>query len=396
MEAMAAKKKGTVESAEKRVAVGIDPSKSALQVSLLTPLTHKPCRQRLSLEPQAVNKLEELLQRHEAVIAIEGSHSVGQLFLLQLQERGHDVREVHPLLSKRFREAISEDHSDQKDADGLALLASWKDDLPMVSFSQEQAIYKRLSRLRTQLVRERSRYLNQLHACLVETYGISYKPLFGDLSAKKALRFFHEYPTINDALADATDIQQRVGPSAWEQLQGAGIWSESIYLSCLRTEVRVLASQILSLKDRVAEVEREMAKLAEAPEVAELLKLPRVGLPTALAIAGNTGDIRRFEGDVNRYVAYAGLAPALYQSGAGGTSGRRRRRYNRYLQHAFMFLAFNMVYAQPLAREYYDRKRLEGKRHWAAIRALARHPCRIVFRALTKLKPPQEVVTSLT
>jgi transposase len=131
--------------------------------------------------------LGEVLAGQQAIIAIEGSHSTGQLFLLELLARKYDVREIQPFVSKRFRQALSDDHTDQKDARGLAQLANWKPDLPPIRFSEEQATCKRLSRLRQQLVGDRTRYANRLHACLSETYGAVYKPLFSDLLANKAL-----------------------------------------------------------------------------------------------------------------------------------------------------------------------------------------------------------------
>jgi transposase len=340
--------------------------------------------------------VEKLVQGHQAVIAMEGSYSTGQLFLLELLERHYDVREIHPMVSKRFREALTEDHTDQTDADGMALMALWKRDLPPVRFSEEQAVCKRLSRLRDRLGRDHTRYLNRLHACLSETYGAGYKRLFQDLSAKKALRFFQQYPTINDAIAGDPDVPLKVGKESWQRLKGAGCWREGSYLKCLRTEVRALAAHILSLQDRISEVEREMAKLPPSPEQSLLLTMPQVGLITAMAVVGNTGDVTRFGGNVHKYVAYCGLAPRRQQSGASESEGRARRRYNRYLKRAYVLLALNQMRINPLAREYYTRKRREGKGHWAALRCLARHLCRIAFRILTTKKTYQELMTKKT
>jgi transposase len=61
----------------------------------------------------------------------------------------------------------------------MPLLAHWKPDLPAVRFSEEQAVCKRLSRLREQVVQDRTRYVNRLHAGLSETYGAGYRQLFG-------------------------------------------------------------------------------------------------------------------------------------------------------------------------------------------------------------------------
>lgn len=126
------------------------------------------------------------------------------------------------------------------------------------------------------------------------------------------------------------------------------------------------------------------AGLVGGAEVARLLTMPQAGLTTAATIVGETAEPSRFGGDVNRYVASCGLAPTVHQSGASGPSGRPRRRYNRHLKRAFLYLALNQVRADPRARAYYQRKRGEGKGHWPARRCLARHLCRIAFRMLSR------------
>jgi len=329
MESTVRNEKSFGDATQRRVAVGIDPSRVALQMSLLSPDGDKPRTKRVVLGPSTVKTVEKLLKGHQAVIAMEGSHSTGKLFLLELLERHYDVREVHPFVSKRFREALTEDHTDEADANGLAFMGLWKRDLPAVRFSEEQAACKLLSRLRDRVGRDHTRYLNRLHACLSETYGASYKSLFRDLSAKKALSFFQQYPTINDAIAGNPSVPLEIGKDSWERLKSAGCWREGTYLRCLRTEVCALAAHILSLQERASGVEQEMRKLPPSQERSLLLTMPQVGLTTAMTIVGNTGDISRFGGNVHKYVAYCGLAPARHQSGASESEGKGRRRYNR-------------------------------------------------------------------
>src|SRR5215813_11864004 len=90
-----------------RVAVGIDPSRAALQIALLSPRGDERRERRVPLGPAAVDVLGEVLAGQQAVIAIEGSHSTGQLFLLELLARKYDVREIQPFVSKRFRRALT-------------------------------------------------------------------------------------------------------------------------------------------------------------------------------------------------------------------------------------------------------------------------------------------------
>ena len=80
-----------------RVAVGIDPSRAALQIALLSPRGDERRERRVPLGPAAVDVLGEVLAGQQAVSAIEGSHSTGQLFLLELLTRKYDVREIQPL-----------------------------------------------------------------------------------------------------------------------------------------------------------------------------------------------------------------------------------------------------------------------------------------------------------
>jgi transposase len=379
-----------------RVAVGIDPSRAALQIALLSSHGDERRERRVPLGPAAVDVLGEVLAGEQAVIDIEGSHSTGQLFLLELLARKYDVREIQPFVSKRFRQALSDDHTDQKDARGLAQLANWKPDLPRIRFSQEQATCKRLSRLREQLVGDRTRYANRLHACLSETYGAVYKPLFSDLLANKALGFFAKYPTLNDALEAADEIKALLGEQAWSSLHQAGRWQEGLYLECLRAEARALIAHLQALKERVAELDRQLEKLATQPAVAVLLTLPGVGLRTALSIVGDTGQPGRFR-NTHHYVAYCGLAPATHQSGGGGPSPKARQRYNRHLKRAYLLLAFSQIRWNDQARSYYERKRASGKSHWAALRCLGRQLCRIVFRMLVSnrpYRPADSLVTS--
>lgn len=376
-----------------RVAVGIDPSRSALQIAFLFPDGESPRNCRLPLAPASVNKLEELLEGRKATFAIEGAASVGQLFLLELLSQGHDLREVHPKVSKNVREMFTEDHTDKKDASGLAYAVRFVPSLPSIGLSSEQAGAKRLSRLRERLVRDRTRHINRLHACLTETYGFVYHDFFRELSSKKALRFFKQYPALNDALAHPEEVRGEISAKAWQAIQAVGQWTDSVYMRVLRREVAVSVDVILELKRQVDEIEQEMKASPWGRDIEVLTSMPGLGTIIASTILGNTGDLSRFKNQ-DAYAAYCGLAPASWQSGASETRSKRRSRYNRHLKRAFLCLALTQIRVSSQAREYYSRKRKEGKTHWAALRALARQLCRIVFLMLMKAQPYSSQTTT--
>lgn len=380
------------EEKERRVAVGIDPSRSALQIALLSPHGVKPREHRLSFVPASVKEFQNLVDSQDSIVAIEGASSLGLCFILQLLDQGYDIREVNPQVSKSFCSLLSEDHTDRKDAEALARAALLLPHLPQVAISVEQAAAKRLSRLHQRLVRDQTAYLNQLHACLAESYGSIYKSLFRKLATKQALHFFEQYPTVNDALTQETATQQRLGEEKWQIIKEAGTWTEGVYLDMLRGEVRVLTQQILGLKDRIRQVEREMGTLPLGNDVEMLTSMRGIGRTLAVTIVGETGRISRFRNN-DAYAAYCGLAPAAWQSGGSTMRTKPRRRYNRRLRRAFLLLAFTQLRVNQRSRDYYWRKREEGKYHWAALKALARHLCRIVFAMLSEGRRYQDLAS---
>ena len=94
----------TLRAAAQLLAMGIDPSRAALQVASLSPHGDQRRERRIPLGPAAVDALEELLEGRDATIAFEGSHATGQLFLLELLAATAD----HPELEKTIRIAYNE------------------------------------------------------------------------------------------------------------------------------------------------------------------------------------------------------------------------------------------------------------------------------------------------
>lgn len=110
---------------------------------------------------------------------------------------------------------------------------------------------------------------------------------------------------------------------------------------------------------------------------------PRTGARTLAEIA----DPHRFDNPA-RLASYAGLAPTDRQSGRSHTT-RQNRHGNHRLKNAMFQAAFTASQHDPWARAYYQKKRAEGKKHNAAITALARKRCNIVLAILKTQTPYQ-------
>ena len=197
---------------------------------------------------------------------------------------------------KAVKNATQTAKTDKLDARTLArLLAAGF--LPEVWTPDEQTrvLRRRISR-RAQLVRQRTREKNQVHAILIRNL----KP---------------RSPT--------TDLFGVAG-RRWLATQELPVDEREMVEACLRG--------IDFLDHEVAVVDRALAELVLAsPELRRLLTLPGVNFVTACALLAAIGDVTRFP-TARHLVSYLGLDPRVRQSGArsrpgtGGSPSRVRAR----------------------------------------------------------------------
>ena len=104
---------------------------------------------------------------------------------------------------------------------------------------------------------------------------------------------------------------------------------------------------------------------------------PLVAAEFAVAV----GDLSTFASP-DHLAAYAGLAPVPNDSGKRTGNLHRPQRYNRRLRHVFFMAALTAIRDHGPNREYYQRKRAEGRRHQQAVIALARRRVNVLWALL--------------
>jgi transposase len=148
-------------------------------------------------------------------------------------------------------------------------------------------------------------------------------------------------------------------------------------------ELAVELDQIRQRRDRL-EAEIEKAFLAH-PLGQVLITMPGIGVRTGARILTEIDDGSAFATG-SKLAAYAGLAPVTRQSGKTINGEHRSRRGNHRLKNA-MFLAAFASLRSPDSKQFYDRKRAEGKKHNAAIICLARRRCDVIHAMLRDQQP---------
>ncbi len=291
----------------------------------------------------------------ECIWGIENSGSLGKGFAQFLLIQGEsDVHEIVPHRTAQYRRrGRSQDKTDAADALAMArLLRAETEFLPTVARDDVSTELRLMSDHRDNLVAERTRLINQLHAQMLQI-DPCYEENSGALTSLAGVRSCR----------------------ALEIPHAEGVVRTRLLI------VRQLVGQVLQLAEAIETVETALKQRIQASET-PLVQLCGVGTIIAARLIGELGCVPRVH-SAAALAALAGIAPVAVSS--GGKHGHRLNRGgNRRLNKAFHMIALSQLRCEPLARAYYAKKRAEGKTARAALRCLKRRLVDVVYRLWCK------------
>jgi transposase len=143
-----------------------------------------------------------------------------------------------------------------------------------------------------------------------------------------------------------------------------------------------LASDLLGLDRRLKELDKTITqRLANHPQAKVICSLPGMGPLLAAELLVAVGDLASFP-DAGHLAAYGGLAPVARDSGRRTNNLHPPRRYNRSLRRVFYLSALSSLATPGPSRDYYRRKRAQGRIHQQALIALARRRVDVLWALL--------------
>ena len=327
-------------------------------------------------------------------VAMEGYNGWARPLDGQIQRHGWQLYNVNNLKLARYKEIFpAPAKTDAIDARRILELFQLSAHVP-VAREVLQAVapapavndkLKRLTRRRKQLVNERMRLVNRLHADL---HAVS--PGLAGITGDVANVWFLNFLTCRDALPKLARLQRKsllvisaVGQKYADQIQD---WQRQ---ASFAPEVQIVGEMIQQDARRVKMLNADIKALdgcikATASESAlaqTILSIPGFGDTSAAELAGEIGTLGRFESEAGLAV-YTGMA-ALDNSSGKKTSARTPRQVNSRAKAAMMVAVSRHYPLVGASQTYYDKKRNEGKKHNQAVRALGRHMIRVIW-ALVK------------
>jgi transposase len=143
-----------------------------------------------------------------------------------------------------------------------------------------------------------------------------------------------------------------------------------------------LATDLLGLDQRIKDLDKTIAQqLASHPQARIICSLPGMGSLLAAEFLAAVGDLSSFP-DAGHLAAYAGLAPVPRDSGRRTGNLHPPKRYHRSLRRVFYLSALSSLSAPGPNRDYYQRKRAQGRKHQPALMALARRRVDVLWALL--------------
>jgi transposase len=350
---------------------------------------------RVAHSPEGLARLDAWLAqllgqqtKEQMACIIETTHGLLIAFLL---EHGWPVYPVNPRTVDRKRSA-SGAKTDTIDAYLLAKTgrADLADLHRLTPDSEQVAELKLLTRDQSALIQMQTRLVNQLTACLKAYYPVALE-LFTKVQQTSTLLFLQTYPTPQAAMSASVEqitatLKQAKHPQAKHVAQQIAQRLKQPHLVAnavtTRTKSRlmlVLVSQLVPLLEQIAQYDKEInALFLTHPDHALFESLPRAGQRLAPRRLAEIGDDRSRYQQAGSLQALGGTSPVLFQSGMY-CKAHRRLGCIKPLRNALQQFAWQSTQSEPWARDYYQRKRAEGKSHTVAVRALANVWVRIIF-----------------
>jgi transposase len=321
--------------------IGMDVHQRYCQVALLDDDSSDPDEQRLKTER---DELEEFAREHEgAHVAFEATRN--HWFVYDCLEEHLDVTVANPAKIGLIGDQPVK--NDRLDAKRLAVLLR-AEALPTSYVPPDELREARkLVRQRKALVEDRTSAKNRVQATLADR-GITYN---GELFCQKGREFL---------------LREELPLSAADH-------------DLIETDLAVIDS----FDEQIGRLTAQIDELAVTwGDTQLMMTIPGIGAITAATIKAEVGEFERFD-HKTEVVSYAGLDPAVRQSGEKETTGGITKEGSSLLRWALGQGALNAAGNDPYLGNYYSRLK-QHKPNKKALTATARKLLVMIYAMITK------------
>jgi len=380
---------------------GIDIAKNSFTVAIKNG-TFIVKDKTFSMDREGFDKFDSLMKdfKEDSLIGIESTGIYHNNLFDFLGNKGYSSVVVNPYMVHQFFKFTSNKptKTDMKDARTICEFVELKKD-ELVKENQQNKDEK--DRLKY-LVREKEEITHRIAQTKTEIRRILYL-LFPEIENKVGL-FGEEMRALLFEFSSAhkirsiskNDFIKKVNKLTVNKGRGTRVNLEKIYeLACssiaqdhpsyeelLKMKFKRLAF-LFEEREHITRLIDASADKDFAKEIEILISIPGVGRESAIYLIAEIVDIKRFP-HWKKLVGFCGLDPVIKQSGKFRTNCKISKRGNSHARRILWIMAGCAKRRSPYFRDYYLKKRAEGKSYREAVIATSTKLLRVIYALLNK------------
>jgi transposase len=331
------------------------------------------------------------LNREDVVIGFESTAHYHQALFSCLNGKGYECILINPLIISRFRKlSLRDAKNDSIDSRIIAQFLLFEHD----HLKNEEFVMNDLKELCLQrdfLIQTSTslkiKMVSYLDRVFPELENVIPK---GTLHTKGLRAVLKEYPSAQMIAKTRIDhlvnlakkaSHNRYKEATVRRIRDAAKTSAGFHSDALALKIRQSIESLESIEKQIDEVEGVLCSLPSVQN-SPLHKIKGINSIEVAYILSAIISIERFS-SAKKLIAYAGLNPKVRQSGTWeAKSTRMSKRGNVLLRYALVWTANNVRKHSPSMKEYYEKKRSQGKGHYSALGHCAAKLCRYIFYIL--------------
>ena len=331
--------------------------------------------------------LLSLDQSQEIRIGLEATGHYGTNLKLFLHEHNFSFMEFNPILSDRFRQVSSlrKTKNDEIDAKLISKMLLSYDYKTNSSISYHILKLKSLTRFRKRLVKNRTIYKERLINILDIAFP-EYSNYFTQVWGKASFYILKNFPTAKDIsnidVEEIMPIIHSLSKGHYSMIKLIKLIEAAKVSIGFKNDYHILELQLtINLIEQmdmaVEQVEDEITLIMKQFDF-KTATIPGISLISAASIVSEFEDFSKFNNS-NQLLSFAGIEPAIYESGTQKTYGHIVKRGSSYLRETIMNVTPFIMNYNPIFYQYYLKKRNEGKCHRVALTHLAKKLLRVIY-----------------
>ena len=335
------------------------------------------------------DSLSNLDHSQEIKIGLESTGHYHKNLVNFLTEQGYKVSVLNPYLVHGFIKSrtLRKQKTDNLDCMWIAKYLQSEDFKAYQSKLYPCEELKSLTRNRNKIVRERSNQLVTVTNCL-DCIFPEFKGFFDGKLSKSALALLFEYNTVESIknltaskIQKVRDKHKGIRIGKFFDIRDAAKITIGVPNDSVSFIMKQAIYQIFSLDEILKSYDEQINKIMD-DQNSVLESIPGVGRSSVASIIGEYNNFQGFP-DADKLLAYAGLECSRYQSGESDYHGHMVKRGSPFLRYTLMNLAISLKNHNAIFKEYYLKKRNEGKNYRVALNHVVRKFLRIAFKLVS-------------